>query len=266
MALNSTPLSVLLPSLSALLLLQTASAQSTSFGVQEVVTTSANGAYSVYATDLDGDGDADVLSASFSDDKIAWYENLGGGSFGAQQVITTSADGLTKVYATDLDGDADVLSASLFDDKIAWYENFASVNVVCVGNVNSTGAGASLMASGSFEVVNNDTTLNASDLPLNQTVLFVNSRETILVANPGGSQGDLCIGSFSLGRHMNDIRDSGATGTASLALDLANVPTNLGRTAVVAGETWYWQAWYRDVDGGGAPTSNLSSAISVTFN
>jgi hypothetical protein len=30
----------------------------------------------VYATDLDGDGDADVLSASYGDDKVAWYENL----------------------------------------------------------------------------------------------------------------------------------------------------------------------------------------------
>jgi hypothetical protein len=51
------------------------------FGGQEVITTSADGAYSVYATDLDGDGDADVLSASVDDDKIAWYENLGGGTF-----------------------------------------------------------------------------------------------------------------------------------------------------------------------------------------
>ncbi|MEE2938788.1 MAG: hypothetical protein VX460_00255, partial [Planctomycetota bacterium] len=123
-----------------------------------------------------------------------------------------------------------------------------------------------LTACGSVAVADNNTTLGVSGLPLNQSVLFVNSPETILVANPGGSQGDLCIGSFAIGRHMNDIRDSGATGTASLTLDLANVPTNLGRTAVIAGETWYWQAWYRDVDGGGAPTSNLSSAVGVTFN
>jgi hypothetical protein len=27
------------------------------------------------------------------DDKIAWYENLGGGVFGSQQVLTTEAHG-----------------------------------------------------------------------------------------------------------------------------------------------------------------------------
>jgi hypothetical protein len=46
------------------------------------ITTNADGATSVYATDLDGDGDADVLSASRLDNKIAWYENKGGGNFG----------------------------------------------------------------------------------------------------------------------------------------------------------------------------------------
>jgi PKD repeat protein len=96
------------------------------FGLQQVITTTANSAYSVYATDLDGDGDSDVLSASIDDDKIAWYENKDGlGNFGTQQVITTAADYAASVYATDLDGDGDVdvLSASFFDDKIAWYSN-----------------------------------------------------------------------------------------------------------------------------------------------
>ena len=40
------------------------------------ITTSADGAFSVYAVDLDGDGDIDVLSAFSGDDKIAWHENL----------------------------------------------------------------------------------------------------------------------------------------------------------------------------------------------
>ena len=40
------------------------------------ITSSADGVWSVYAVDLDGDGDIDVLSASQSDDKIVWYESL----------------------------------------------------------------------------------------------------------------------------------------------------------------------------------------------
>ena len=54
---------------------------------QVIVGVRTDGAISVHTADLDGDGDADVLSAN--DDKIAWYENLGGGLFGPQQVITT---------------------------------------------------------------------------------------------------------------------------------------------------------------------------------
>ncbi len=96
------------------------------FGGQRIITTAANSAIFVFGADLDGDGDVDVLSASFEDDKIAWYENTdGAGTFGGQRVITTLADSAQSVFAADLDGDGDldVLSASAADDKIAWYEN-----------------------------------------------------------------------------------------------------------------------------------------------
>ncbi len=53
------------------------------FSEQKVITTAAVGAESVYAADLDGD--ADVLSASEHDDKVAWYENLGTAADAAQQ-------------------------------------------------------------------------------------------------------------------------------------------------------------------------------------
>ena len=52
-------------------------AQNVYFGTEQIISTSANGASSVYSTDLDGDGDMDVLSASYHDNKIAWYENDG---------------------------------------------------------------------------------------------------------------------------------------------------------------------------------------------
>ncbi len=61
---------------------------------------------SVFAADLDGDGDRDALSASSADDTVAWYANDGLGSFGPQQVIST-ANAVSGVFAADLDGDGD---------------------------------------------------------------------------------------------------------------------------------------------------------------
>ena len=88
------------------------------------ITTSADYAISVFAADVDGDGDMDILSASIRDDMTAWYENDGTENF-TPHVITTSADGAYPVFAADMDadGDLDVLVASCLDDTIAWYEN-----------------------------------------------------------------------------------------------------------------------------------------------
>lgn len=99
-------------------------AQGGGFAAQDVITTAADRPTDVYAADLDGDGDIDVLSASQTDDKIAWYPNLGAGTFGPQQVISTAANQPNSIFAGDLDGDGDldVLSASN-DDKVAWYKN-----------------------------------------------------------------------------------------------------------------------------------------------
>jgi hypothetical protein len=108
------------------------------FGPEQVITTIASGALFVFARDLDGDGDADLLSASENDDKVAWYENRLNqteNDFGPQQVITTNAVDAECVGAWDLDGDgdADVVSASQYDDKIAWYENLMGP-IDCNGN------------------------------------------------------------------------------------------------------------------------------------
>ena len=86
----------------------------------------ADEARSVFAADVDGDGDVDVLSASGYDDEIAWYENEeGDGTSWTARTIASAADGARSVFAADVDGDGDidVLSASSGDDEIAWYEN-----------------------------------------------------------------------------------------------------------------------------------------------
>ncbi|MBI1374810.1 MAG: LEPR-XLL domain-containing protein, partial [Phycisphaera sp.] len=99
------------------------------FSDRNIISDSAFGADSVFAADVDGDGDMDVLSASRNDDTIAWYENDGTANF-TPHTITASADAAVSVFAADVDGDGDidVLSASVYDDKIAWYENDGSEN------------------------------------------------------------------------------------------------------------------------------------------
>jgi len=86
---------------------------------------------SVYAIDMDSDGDIDVLSASVRDHKVAWYENNGSSPPGwTAHIITTSADYPIFVFAIDIDsdGDVDVLSSNAGADEIDWYENDGNEN------------------------------------------------------------------------------------------------------------------------------------------
>jgi len=96
------------------------------FSTEKDITTDAAMAYYATAADLDGDGDRDVLSASVSDNKIAWYENLDGdGTFGTQNVLTTEATSAQWVHAADLDsdGDNDVLFSAWGSGQVGWFEN-----------------------------------------------------------------------------------------------------------------------------------------------
>ena len=82
---------------------------------------------------------------------------------------------------------------------------------------------------------------------------------------PGGSMGNLCLAG-SIGRYVGpgQIQQADATGNISLALDLTQVPQPTGFVSVGIGDTWNFQAWYRDAVGGSA-TSNFTDGLSVTF-
>ena len=80
----------------------------------------------IFASDIDNDGDMDLASTSFGDNKVAWYENIDGkGTFGPQQNVTTDANGASNIFASDVDndGDIDLISTSVNDYKTVWYEN-----------------------------------------------------------------------------------------------------------------------------------------------
>ena len=103
----------------------------------------------VYAADLDGDDNKDVLSVSQGDTKVAWYVNNGDKTFGAQNIIeNTYTTGFPfTVHADDLDsdGDIDVLVGwtGSSDRKLVWYENlgggtFSDAKVLATGHTGDS--------------------------------------------------------------------------------------------------------------------------------
>lgn len=137
---------------------------------------------------------------------------------------------------------------------------------VCVPVPNSTGDAASTRMLGQGSVAANDLTLTTDGLPAGVMCLYVNSRQAATVIGPGGSSGNLCIASFEMGRHTDTMLQSDASGRVSLGLDLTAIPFEPGfRVSAQAGETWYWQLWYRDVTTGGAQTSNFCNAVRMVM-
>ncbi|MEC8106624.1 MAG: FG-GAP-like repeat-containing protein, partial [Candidatus Thermoplasmatota archaeon] len=100
--------------------------QSTPSFTKTDISSTADAARDVRVADMDGDGDLDIVSASYGDDTIAWYENNGqAASWSSGVDIVTNASGAESVFVADLDndGDLDIVSGSADDDTVAWYEN-----------------------------------------------------------------------------------------------------------------------------------------------
>jgi hypothetical protein len=93
---------------------------------QHDVTNDFNGARSVYASDVDGDGDTDILGAALLGWAITWWENSdGAGNSWIEHSIRSNFIWAIAVYASDMDqdGDTDVLGASYYGDDIILWEN-----------------------------------------------------------------------------------------------------------------------------------------------
>ncbi len=111
-----------------------------------------------------------------------------------------------------------------------------------------------------------DGALFSRNLPSNAFGFFLTSLTQGFIANPGGSQGNLCL-SGSIGRYVGpgQVQNSGSAGAISLAVDLTQHPNASGFVSVQIGETWNFTAWYRDSLGGTA-TSNFADGLEISFN
>ncbi len=109
------------------------------FGDKNSITNNLPSADYVNASDIDNDGDIDILALSPSSNQIVWFENLdGNGTFGNKNIINNTQDVPKTVLSSDIDGDGDndVIACSRYDNTIAWYENvggqgnFSGMNII----------------------------------------------------------------------------------------------------------------------------------------
>ncbi len=111
------------------------------FTEEHIITNQASVTTWAHATDIDNDGDLDMLATVAGDQSIYWYENLDGlGSFGLANLIDNNLTGPQVIIADDLDGDGDMdtLLIEFGGDTISWYENLDGLGSFGVKNIITT--------------------------------------------------------------------------------------------------------------------------------
>lgn len=130
---------------------------------------------------------------------------------------------------------------------------------VCTSLPNSTGMVGTLSVSGCGDsTIGGTLELVAADLPANQFGIMVMSQ---VASNAPLGSGILCVGLpfVRLLEPGGVILNSGPTGSIVSHYDLGSLPQ---MTQVVAGSTWRFQLYHRDVS---PPGSNLTNSVALTF-
>lgn len=218
--------------------------------------------------DWDRDGDDDIVLADGLGAGFHWFEQVGGtlaplsalpGIVGGPGFVAGRS---TRINDADRDGDLDFWVPDI--NTLRLYRNTLTLgSAVCPGRPNSVGDGASLVATGTELAQSNGLVLTGSDLPPGSTAFFLVSRQTGQF-QPPASQGVLCLGG-AIGRYTapGQIQRADPSGVVRFALDLTLTPdpTQQGPGPAMAGETLYFQGWYRDANP--QVTSNFTGATGV---
>ena len=130
----------------------------------------------------------------------------------------------------------------------------------CSSAPNSTGSIAETIAEGSLNVVEQDLELIATPVPQGVSGMFLTALTQQQVPSFHGGQGTLCVGPPVI-RFGGSLQNTGASNALGYVLDFGNLP---GGSAFAPGQTWNFQAWFRDLNP--AATTNLSSGLALTFH
>jgi PKD repeat protein len=96
---------------------------------QHTIGSNYTGPWSVYAVDLDGDEDIDVVSSAGPANRVDWWENDGNQGFTLRAVSNALVYPMAVCAADfDADGDVDVVCAANLSGEVAWFENDGGQN------------------------------------------------------------------------------------------------------------------------------------------
>lgn len=97
--------------------------------IQQLISTTTDGARDVFAVDLDGDLDKDVLvsaylDASTNEYQLLWFENDGTGTFTTEHIFETTTEAILRINYADVDNDGDMdVICGQEDSVLALYKN-----------------------------------------------------------------------------------------------------------------------------------------------
>ena len=137
----------------------------------------------------------------------------------------------------------------------------------CTSNPNSTGVNSTMAVMGSPFVVDDNAILTAAVPPFSFG-FFITAQTAGFVPIPGGSSGNLCLGT-NVGRFQQLAANSGAAGVISISTtagqwSLTSIPQASGPYAAFAGSESHFQCWHRDSSPMG-PTSNFTDGVFVRW-
>ncbi len=226
---------------------------------------------------LHADGDTDIFlyemgsCADFASGNVGTTGSLVSG-FSAndnEQIVWTNTTGQTQTYIIKINVFPLTLTGdcNTYDILVSGADGQGPTigDTYCDNVINTTGQPGLLAATGSAVAADNNFTLTGTQLPDGEFCFFLASRTQGFIANPNSSQGNLCVlGNIARFNFPGQFGQT-ANGMFSFQIPLDNVPEPPAlSTAVVAGDTWNFQLWYRDFLPTG-PTSNFTQGLEVLF-